>query len=110
MDNLGELIQLYGLDNLPDELRKERELKRWRDIMEKAKYEQDYLPGYLKAEAEAREASIPERASFEHKRRVAMRWFGYYKKQRDFETALKIGHQYNKIACMCARKTRNGRC
>lgn len=78
--------------------------------MAQQRYEQDDLPGYLEAEAKARESSIPERASFEHKRRVAMRWFSYYKKQKDFKTALKIGRQYNKIACMCVRKTRDGRC
>ena len=43
MSNLNELVQLYGLDNLPDELRKERELKRWRDIMAQQRYEQDDL-------------------------------------------------------------------
>ena len=48
MSNLGELIQLYGLDNLPDNLRKERELQRWRDIMAQQRYEQDYLDGFFR--------------------------------------------------------------
>ena len=104
MDNLSELIGLYGLDSLPRELQKQREIKRWRDIMTKVKYEQDYLDGFLDAEAKARESDIPEQASFEHKRRMAMRWFGYYKKAKTVEQACKIGQQYNKIASMCARQ------
>lgn len=43
MDNLSELIGLYGLDSLPRELQKQRELKRWREIMAEQRYEQDYL-------------------------------------------------------------------
>ena len=104
MSNLGELIQLYGLDNLPDNIRKERELKRWREIMGKQRYQQDYLDGFLDAEAKARESDIPEQASFEHKRRMAMRWFGYYRKAKTVEQACKIGQQYNKIASMCVRQ------
>lgn len=68
------------------------------------KYEQDYLDGFLDAEAKARESDIPEEASFEHKRRVAMRWFGYYKKAKTVEKACEIGKQYNKIASMCIRQ------
>lgn len=104
MNNLCELIQLYGLDNLPDSIRKERELKRWRDIMAQQRYEQDDLPNFLDEEAKARESDISEEASFEHKRRLAMRWFAYYKKAKTVEQACKIGQQYNKIASMCVRQ------
>ena len=83
---------------------KARELKRWRGIMEQMKYEQDDLPNFLEEEAKARESSIPERASFEHKRRMAMRWFAYYRKAKTVEQAQKIGRQYNKIASMCIRE------
>ena len=104
MSNLSELIQLYGLDNLPDNIRKERELKRWREIMAQQKYEQDDLPGFLDAEAQARESDITPEASFEHKRRMAIRWFGYYRKAKTVEQACKIGQQYNRIASMCSRQ------
>ena len=72
--------------------------------MGKVKYEQDDLPGFLDAEAKARESDIPEEASFEHKRRMAMRWFNYYRKAKTVERACEIGRQYNKIASMCVRE------
>lgn len=72
--------------------------------MSTQKYEQDYLDGFLDAEAQARESDIPPEASFEYKRRMAMRWFGYYKKQKDSNQAIIIRHQYNRIASMCARQ------
>lgn len=100
MDNLSELIGLYGLDSLPRELQKQREIKRWRDIMAKVKYEQDYLDGFLDAEAQARESDISYEAWFDHKRRMAMRWFGYYRKAKTVERACEIVKQYNRIACM----------
>ena len=70
MSNLSELIQLYGLNNLPDNLRKERELKRWRDIMAQQRYEQDFLDGFLDAEAKARESDISYEAWLDHKNRM----------------------------------------
>lgn len=103
MDNLSELIQLYGLDNLPDELRKERELQRWRDIMEQQRYEQDDLPGYLDAEAQARESDIPEEAKQRHQKAMAMRWFKYYQKAKDPNKRFDIARQYNMIASMRQR-------
>lgn len=103
MDNLSELIQLYGLDKLPDELRKERELKRWRDIMAQQRYEQDDLPGYLEAEAQARESGISYEAWLDHKKRMAMRWFGYYRKAKTVDKACEIGKQYNRIGMMIER-------
>ena len=72
--------------------------------MAQQRYEQDDLPGFLDAEAKARESDIPEQASFEHKRRMAMRWFGYYRKAKTVEQACKIGKQYNMIASMCSRE------
>ena len=70
----------------------------------KQKMEQDYLPNFLDVEAEARESKIPEQASFEHKRRMALRWFGYYRKAKTVERACEIGRQYNRIASMCIRQ------
>lgn len=104
MDNLSELLHLYDPANLPDRIRKELELKRWRDIMAQMRYEQDDLPNFLDEEAKARESDIPEEASFEHKRRMAMRWFGYYKKAKTVERAREIGRQYNRIASMCVKQ------
>lgn len=66
MSNLSELIQLYGLDNLPDSVRKERELKRWRDIMAQQRLVQNYLPNFLEEEAKARESEIPQMATQRH--------------------------------------------
>ena len=103
MDNLSERLALYDLTSLPRELQKERELKRWREIMAQQKYEQDDLPGFLDAEAKARESDISYEAWFDHKRRMAMRWFGYYRKAKTVEQACKIGRQYNKIASMLER-------
>lgn len=103
MSNLSELIQLYGLDNLPDNLRKERELQRWREIMAQQKYEQDDLPGYLDAEAKARESDIDRQTYIEHKRRLAMRWFAYYKKAT-VASKKPLLEQYNKIASMIERQ------
>ena len=103
MDNLSELIGLYGLDSLPRELQKQREIKRWRDIMEKVKYEQDDLPGYLDAEAKARESDIPEEAIKRRQNALAMRWFGYYKKSNDPNKRFDIMRQYNAIASMRSR-------
>lgn len=102
MSNLSELIQLYGLDNLPDNLRKERELQRWREIMAQMRYEQDDLPGYLDAEAKARESNIDKQTYIEHKRRLAMRWFAYYKKATK-ESKQPLLQQYNRIASMIER-------
>ena len=75
----------------------------------KQKMEQDYLPNFLDAEAEARESDISYEAWYDHKRRMAMRWFGYYRKAKTVDEACKIGSQYNKIACMLERN-RDERC
>lgn len=100
MSNLGELIQLYGLDNLPDNLRKERELQRWREIMAQQRYEQDDLPGYLDAEAKARESDIDKETYMRHKQAVALRWFKYYKMCKDPKKKLQLAQQYNLVATM----------
>lgn len=96
-------LELYDLANLPDRIRKEREIKRWREIMAQQRYEQDYLDGFLDAEAKARESNIDRQTYIEHKRRLAMRWFAYYKKA----TVANKQHllkQYNKIASMIERQ------
>lgn len=103
MDNFPELLQLYDITNLPEKIRKEYELRRWRTIMEKARYEQDDLPGYLDAEAKARESDIPNEAIERRRRALAMRWFGYYKKSNDPNKRFDIMRQYNAIASMRSR-------
>ena len=62
------------------------------------KYEQDDLPGYLDAEAKARESDISYDAWFDHKK-----WFGYYRKAKTVEKACEIGKQYNRIGMMIER-------
>lgn len=96
-------LELYDLANLPTRIRKERELKRWRDIMAQQKYEQDYLDGFLDAEAQARESDIPEEAIKRRQNALAMRWFGYYKKSNDPNKRFEIMRQYNAIASMRSR-------
>ena len=96
-------ISLYDIANLPDWIRKDRELKRWRDIMAQMKYEQDDLPGFLDAEAKARESDISYDAWLDHKKRMAMRWFGYYRKAKTVDKACEIGKQYNRIGMMIER-------
>lgn len=67
------------------------------------KYEQDDLPGFLKEEARARESDISYEAWFDHKKRMAMRWFGYYRKAKTIDKACEIGRQYNQIGIMIER-------
>lgn len=98
MNNLNEILQLCDVSNLPDWVKQEIELKRWRDIMAEQKYIQDYLPNFLKAEKEAKEAKMDYDAWFEHKKRMAMRWFGYYKKCKDKQKKLRLINQYNHLA------------
>lgn len=96
-------ISLYDIANLPDWIRKDRELKRWRDIMAQMKYEQDDLPGYLDAEAQARESDISEEAKVRRQNALAMRWFGYYKKCQDPKKKIELAKQYNLVATMRQR-------
>ena len=103
MSDLGELIELYGLDNLPDKVKKERELQRWRDIMAQQRYEQDDLPGYLDAEAKARESDIDQETRMRHRQALAMRWFKYYKMCKDPKKKTELVRQYNLVATMRQR-------
>lgn len=103
MDGFEELIGLYDPTMLPKEIRNELEIRRWRNIMEQRRYEQDDLPGYLDAEAKARESGIPKDAIARRKRALAMRWFGYYKKSNDPNKRFEIMRQYNAIASMRSR-------
>lgn len=98
-----EELQLYDITNLPDWLRKERELKRWRDIMTQQKYEQDYLDGFLEEEAKARESEIDREAFFRHKQAMALRWFKYYKMCKDPKKKLQLAQQYNLVATIRQR-------
>lgn len=68
-----------------------------------SKYIQDDLPGFLDAEAEAREAGIPDDAAKRHQKALALRWFGYYKKSTDPNKRFDILRQYNKIASIRQR-------
>lgn len=69
-----------------------------------SKYVQDFLPNFLDAEAKARESDISDEAKERHKRALALRWFGYYKKSNDPNKRFDILHQYNKIATMRERE------
>lgn len=66
------------------------------------KYTQDYLPNFLKSEAEARESAIDKEAFIRHKQAMVQRWFGYYKKCKSNRNT--IIDQYNKIALMKGRE------
>lgn len=68
------------------------------------KYEQDFLPNFLDAEAEARESDISDEAKERHQRALALRWFGYYKKANDPNKRFNILRQYNEIATMRERQ------
>lgn len=67
--------------------------------MAQQRYEQDDLPGFLDAEAKARESNIDRQTYIEHKRRLAMRWFAYYKKAT-VASKQPLIKQYNMIASM----------
>ena len=108
MDSFHELMGLYDLSNLPAEIRKEREIRRWREIMAQQRYEQDDLPGFLDAEAQARESDIDRETYIRHKQRLAMKWFAYYKKATKASKQPLI-RQYNMIASMVG-KAKDGRC
>lgn len=73
----------------------------WSDF--KKMYVQDDLPGFLEADAKARESTISYDAWLDHKKRMAMRWFGYYRKAKTVEKACEIGKQYNCIGMMIER-------
>ena len=71
--------------------------------MAQQKYEQDDLPGFLDAEAKARESNIDRQTYIEHKRRLAMRWFAYYKRAT-VASKQPILQQYNRIVAYSAKK------
>lgn len=62
--------------------------------------EQEYLPNFLQAEAEARESGVEHDAWFRHKKSVAMRWFKYYRACKDETKKIELLRQYNRIARM----------
>ena len=68
-----------------------------------SKYEQDDLPGYLDAEAKARESDISHEAFIRHKRAIAMRWFKYYKMCNDPKKKDELIRQFNIAATMRQR-------
>lgn len=67
------------------------------------KYEQPFLDGFLDADARARESNIDRQTYIEHKRRLAMRWFAYYKKAT-VASKQPLIKQYNMIASMIERE------
>lgn len=71
--------------------------------MAQQRYEQDDLSGFLDAEAQARESNIDRQTYIEHKRRLAMRWFAYYKKST-VANKRPLLQQYNRIASMIQKE------
>lgn len=67
------------------------------------KYIQDDLPGFLDAEAKARESDIDIETYKRHKQALAMRWYRYYQKATK-KSKEKLLRQYNKIALMIERQ------
>ena len=67
------------------------------------KYEQDDLPGFLDAEAQARESNIDHETFLRHKKAMALRWFKYYKMCKDPKKKLQLAQQYNLVATMKQR-------
>ena len=66
--------------------------------MAQMKYEQDDLPGYLDAEAQARESDIDQETRMRHRQAVAMRWFKYYNMCKDEKKKAELVRQYNLVA------------
>lgn len=64
------------------------------------KYEQDYLPNFLDAEAKARESAIDRETFIRRKQALALRWFGYYRKCKDQNKKFDLLRQYNRVARM----------
>ena len=62
------------------------------------KYEQDYLDGFLEAEAQARESDIDKETYLRRKQALALRWFGYYRKCKDQNKKFDLLRQYNRVA------------
>ena len=90
MNSIDDDARLIGIDE-----------KVWREFRQMTENkEQDYLPGFLEAEAEARESSVDKEAVFRHRRAVALRWFGYYKNCKDVNKRKALIDQYNKLAKM----------
>ena len=67
------------------------------------KYEQDDLPGFLDAEAQARESNIDRETYMRRKQALALRWFKYYKMCKDPKRKLELANQYNLVATMRQR-------
>lgn len=74
-------LNLYDLTNLPDRVRKELELKRWREIMAQQRKENDD-------------------AFIRHREAVANRWLSYYKKAKGLEKSIELARQYKMITRM----------
>lgn len=79
-------ISLYDITNLPDWIRKERELQRWRDIMAQQRKENDD-------------------AFIRHREAVANRWLSYYKKAKGLENSMNLARQYRMITKMRGDRT-----
>lgn len=67
------------------------------------KYTQDDLPGFLDAEAKARESDIDIETYKRHKQALAMRWFAYYQKATKKSKDVLL-RQYNQIASMLEKQ------
>ena len=87
MDELDRDAKLIGIDP-----------KVWKQFRET--YEQPYLPGFLKAEAEAREADIPQEAKEDFNNRLSLRWIKYNQLAKTKEAQLPLCRQYKMLTQM----------
>lgn len=64
------------------------------------KYEQDYLPNFLKCEAEARESDISQETKEDFNNRLSLRWIKYTQLEKNRDKQLKLLRQYSMISKM----------
>lgn len=88
MNSIDDDAKLIGIDE-----------KVWQEFKKQTGHvEQPYLPGFLEAEAEARESAIDRETFKRRKDALAHRWFGYYRKCKSQEKKFKLIDQYNWLA------------
>lgn len=64
------------------------------------KYISDYLPGFLRAEAEARESDISQEIKEDFNNRLSLRWIKYNQLEKNADKQHKLLGQYMMIARM----------
>lgn len=74
----------------------------WRKYrgMTDPKYIQDDLPGFLKAEAEARESDISQETKEDFNNRLSLRWIKYNQLAKTKEAQLPLCRQYKLLTQM----------